>query len=118
MVTRFECPSRWVMLALLRVHHRVKRQVARRAEGFLGATTVRDWDHKVLLSISLWESLDAVYSMGGVPRHVEAARLPARIGVTTKAGVFPYAGDWRRLMYDVAAPPDTPLHRPDVSRKD
>jgi hypothetical protein len=106
------------MFVLLLVHRRIKRQVADRAQGYLGAATVRDWRHRVLLSISLWENLDSVYSMGSVPRHVEAARLPSRIGVTTKAGAFSYAGDWRRLMYDVPAPDNSPLHKHHTPRKE
>lgn len=109
MITRFECPSLPAMLVLLLLHRRIKRQVARVADGYLGATTVRDWRARTLLSISLWRDLESVYSMGGVPRHVLGSRVPARLGIRTRAGAFCYAGDWRQVMFGTGHPKPSPL---------
>lgn len=109
MITRFECPSLPVMLVLMLLHRRIRRQVDRSAEGYLGAATVRDWRTRTLLSISLWRDLDSVYSMGSVPRHVLASRVPARLGIRTCAGAFCYAGDWRQVMFGVGRPKPSPL---------
>jgi len=47
---------------------------------------------RTVLSITLWDSIDSVYGMGGVDRHIMAARLPARLGISTRCGVFCYTG--------------------------
>jgi hypothetical protein len=112
MVTRFECPSLLVMSLVVLLHGRVKRQVARRAEGYLGAVMLRDWRSRTVLSVSLWRDIDSVYAMGEVPRHVHAARLPPRLGIRTRAGVFCYAGDWRRVMFGAGQPNPSPLTPP------
>ena len=64
-----------------------------------GELVMVDWRRKVMFSVSMWPDIDSVYAMGGVNRHVLAARLPRRIGVRTTCGVFCYAGDWRRVMF-------------------
>lgn len=109
MITRFECPNLSTMLIVVVAHTWIKRQVRQRAEGYLGAVMLRDWRSRTVLSISLWRDLDSVYSMGSVPRHVEASRLPHRLGVTTKAAAFCYAGDWRQVMFGAGQPKASPL---------
>jgi len=109
MITRFECPHWRAMLTILFLHRRIKRQVAQRATGYLGATTLRSWRTRTVLSVSLWRDLDSVYSMGEVPRHIHAARLPHRLGINTRAGVFCYAGDWRQVMFGADEPKPSPL---------
>jgi hypothetical protein len=94
-MTRFECPNLLALVRLRLLHGRVGRDVRRHAAGFLGVRVVVDWPTRVMLSISLWEDLDSVYSMGDVPRHIVAARAPGRLGVRTTSGVFCFAGDWR-----------------------
>jgi len=98
-VTRFECTALIGMLAIIALHLRVKRDVRRHARGFLGIRLLIDWRRRTILSISLWRDLASVYSMGDVPRHVEAARLPGQLGAATSCGVFCFAGDWRRVMF-------------------
>lgn len=110
-VTRFECPSLIVLLRLRVLHARVARGVRQDATGFLGVRTIVDWRRRVMLSISLWEDLDSVYSMGDVPRHILAARAPGRFGVRTASGVFTFTGDWRHVMFRSAMPGISPLHR-------
>lgn len=109
MITRFECPSILVMLIVVLLHQHIKRQVARRAEGYLGAMMSRSWRTRTVLSISLWRDIESVYSMGNVPRHIHASRLPARLGINTRAGVFCYAGDWRQVMFNAGHPKPSPL---------
>lgn len=109
-VTRFECASLFRLLVVLALHVRTKRDVRRRATGFLGAKYLVDWRRRTVLNISLWLDLQSIYSMGDVPRHVTAAHLPPRIGVQTTCGVFCFAGDWRRVMFDTEwHDPRTPL---------
>lgn len=98
-VTRFECPNRVVLAYLLVLHTRIKRDVRRFADGLIGARTVVDWRRRTLLSVTLWTDIASVYGMGGVSRHVAAARIPSRLGVRTRCGVFCFAGDWRRVMF-------------------
>jgi hypothetical protein len=108
-VTRFECRGLPSLLLMLLVHVRVKRDVARRGQGLIGSRVFVDWRHRVMLSVSLWHDIDSVYSMGSVPRHVEAARLPGRLGIRTACGVFCFAGDWRRVMFHSPTPARTPF---------
>jgi hypothetical protein len=124
-VTRFECGSMAKLLAIRLLHARLKRDVRRTAKGFIGIRTVIDWRRRTILSISLWESLDSIYSMGEVRQHVSAVRLPSRLGVATTCGIYCLAGDWRRVMFGGAAVTRSPLHPLDhpppsahVSRKD
>jgi hypothetical protein len=98
-VTRFECGSLPALLAVRITHARLKRHVRRGARGFLGVTAITDWRRRTMLSISLWQDLDSIYSMGNVPQHVAASRLPHRLGVSTTSGIFCLAGDWRRVMF-------------------
>jgi len=109
MITRFECPNLTSMLIIVVLHTWIKRDVNRLAEGFLGAVMVRDWRTRTVLSISLWQQIENVYSMGGVDRHIEAARLPARLGVATRCGVFCYVGDWRQVMFGAGISKPSPL---------
>ena len=112
MITRFECPSLFAMVVIVLLHGRIKRQVAQVAQGYLGAGMLRDWRTRTVLSMSLWRDLDSVYSMGSVPRHIHAARVPHRLGINTRAGVFCYAGDWRQVMFGAGQPNPSPLEFP------
>jgi hypothetical protein len=119
-VTRFECGNMLTLAALRVVHIRLKFDVRRHATGFIGVTTFIDWPRRTMLSISLWQDFNSIYSMGNVPQHVSAARLPARLGVTTTCGIFSLAGDWRRAMFrsDVATrSPLDPLSREHASAR-
>jgi hypothetical protein len=109
-VTRFECPTVLAMLAILLLHVRLKRDVRRSATGYLGGSVLRDWRRRTVLNVSLWRDLDSVYSMGKVPRHVQAARVPAKLGVITSCGVFCYVGEWTRVMFGSPVWSTSPLH--------
>lgn len=112
-VTRFECPNRFVLGYLALLHWRIKRDVKRlaggSAGGFVAGRALLDWRGRTLLSVTLWRDIGSVYAMGSVARHVQAARIPHRLGVRTKCGVFCFAGDWRRVMFHGHAPPGTPI---------
>ena len=113
-VTRFECGGLSSLLRILLLHRWVKREVRRRARGFVGVKTLVDWRRRTMLSISLWEDLDSIYSMGSVQRHILATRRPGPLGVDTASGVFSFVGDWRRVMFrspTAAVSPLRPLGR-------
>ncbi|MBC6460711.1 hypothetical protein [Actinomadura sp. HBU206391] len=109
-ITRFECGTLPKLVAMLILHRRVKRSVRRNARGLIGVRTVVDRRRRTMLSISLWQDLDSVYSMGNVPDHVAAARVPGSLGVGTASGVFCFVGDWRRVMFHSPSTPRSPLH--------
>lgn len=98
-VTRFECGGLSALLRILLLHRRVKKEVRQRARGFVGVKTLVDWRRRTMLSISLWEDLDSIYSMGSVQRHILATRRTGPLGVDTTSGVFSFVGDWRRVMF-------------------
>ncbi|MES9542602.1 hypothetical protein [Actinomadura sp. NPDC000600] len=120
-VTRFECGTLPKLLALIVLHVRVKRQVRRHARGLVASRAVVQWRRRTLLSVSLWEDLQSIYSMGNVTAHVGAAGVPHALGVRTAAGVFCFAGDWRRVLFQSPLEPRSPLRplepRP-LERKD
>jgi hypothetical protein len=111
-VTRFECPGVWAVLAVRLLHIRVKRAVRRQATGLAGIVLITDWRRRTVLSISLWQDLESVYSMGQVTRHIHATRFPKRLGITTTCGVFCYAGEWMRVMFGASRVARSPLHPP------
>lgn len=111
-VTRFECPSVAAVLAVRLMHIRVKRDVRRHASGFVGLRLIVDWRRRTVLSISLWQDLASVYTMGQVARHIEATRIPPALGVTTSCGVFCYVGEWMRVMFGGDRVTRSPLHPP------
>jgi hypothetical protein len=98
-ITRFECPDLFTVLRIFRLHRRIKKEVRRVAAGYLGGTTLVQWRRRTLLSFSLWDRMDSIYSMGEVPGHIVASRIPARLGVATSCGIYAYSGDWRQLMF-------------------
>ncbi len=109
-VTRFECPTLTALIIIRLIHTRLKPAVRRGAKGFLGVTTNVNWKQRTMLSISLWKDLDSIYSMGNVPRHIMASRVPSRLGVSTTCGIFCLAGDWRRVMFRGETQARSPLH--------
>jgi hypothetical protein len=111
-VTRFECPSVWAVLAVRLMHIRVKRAVRRHATGFAGITLIIDWRRRTVLSISLWQDLESVYTMGQVTQHIHATRIPSKLGITTSCGIFCYAGEWMRVMFGASRVTRSPLHPP------
>jgi hypothetical protein len=98
-ITRFVCPTRARLVLLMFLHFRIKRQVRKQAGGFVGAAAVVLWQQRTLLSVTLWRHLDDIYEMGKVNHHIEASRMPARLGIQTTCGVYAYGGDWRKLMF-------------------
>ena len=108
-ITRFECPNVLAMLVLLLLHVRVERDVRKFATGFIAVVSHHSWRTRTLLSVSLWRDLESVYSMGDVRRHIMASRIPQRLGIVTRCGVFCYTGDWLHVMFGVPANSASPL---------
>ncbi|MEU8124206.1 hypothetical protein AB0C21_36305 [Spirillospora sp. NPDC049024] len=100
-VTRFECPGLWKLLVLVFLHRRMAREVRRHATGFLGSSLLVGWRTRTLLNVSLWRDMDGVHSMGRVRRHVDATRVPSRLGVATSGGIYSFTGDWKQVMFGI-----------------
>jgi hypothetical protein len=98
------------LLRTLSLHRRVRRDVERHATGFIGVKTLIMWRERTILSISLWENLESIYSMGSVERHILATRRTGPLGIDTSSGVFPFAGDWRRVMFRSSCESCSPLN--------
>jgi len=108
-VTHFHCQHRAALIVLHLLHRRVKREVRRKVAGCLGVTTLTDWRRGELRSISLWRKAEDIYQMGEVSSHVLAARVPGRLQVSTRSGVFSYVGDWRRVLFGSSYTDGSPL---------
>jgi len=116
-VTRFECPNRWRLLIILAKHFRLKKEIRRVAEGYLGGTVIVQWKRRTLLSLSLWRDLDSIYDMGRSNGHIKASRVPARLGVVTTGGIYAFSGDWRQIMFGVPVDAREPLFATGETRK-
>jgi hypothetical protein len=99
-VTRFDCGSLRRLVAVRALHLFLGRRIRRQLPGLLATSTHTGVRARRILSITVFTRLEDLYGMGSVRAHVEAARTTARLGVTTSGGVFAYAGDWRRIMFD------------------
>jgi hypothetical protein len=110
-VTRFECGSLLNVLEILRLHRHVKREVHRKARRFIGVKAIVDWRSRTVLSVSLWEDLSGVYSMGEVGSHILATRRTGPLRVATASAIFCIAGDWRKIMFGSPTVTRSPLHR-------
>jgi hypothetical protein len=108
-VTRFECPNLAVLLYLLLLHARVRRDASRQASGLIASRAAVLWRRRTLFSITLWRNLDSIYTIGSVPRHTAATRLPRRFGVSTSSGVFTFTGDARRVLFGSPVESRSPL---------
>lgn len=109
-ITRFECRTLANLVTVLLLHIRIKRAVRRVAAGFLGATPVVLWRSRTVLSVTLWTDLESIYAMGGVDRHITAARAPSKLGIATSSGIYPFGGDWKNLLFGAAVAEFDPLH--------
>jgi hypothetical protein len=110
-VTRFDCRTVRKLVFILALHYRVKPQVRRRADGYVGGKTIVLWRQRTVFSISLWRDLSSIYQMGNISRHILASRVPRQLGVATVCGIYAYNGDWKYLMF--GTPSDgvpEPLH--------
>jgi hypothetical protein len=99
----FSLVAIWVM------HLRLKRAVRARTTGFVDAKALVLWRQRTLLNISLWRDVPSIATMGRVPGHVNAARLPSRLGVATAGCVYPSAGDWREVLFGIDVATRSPL---------
>lgn len=109
-VTRFECGSLPKLLAVRFLHVALAREVRRHARGFLGIKVITSLRHRTILSISLWDHIDSVYTIGEVRRHTRAVRLTHRLDVRTSCGIFCFAGGCQRVLFRFNAEVRSPLH--------
>ena len=91
-----------MMIAAITVH-------SERSRSLVASRALVDWRRHTLVSVTLWDDLDSVYSMGSVHAHVAASRLPPRMGVRTACGIFCFVGDWRRVMFGAPHEGRSPL---------
>jgi hypothetical protein len=108
-VTRFECRTLRNLLAIRLRHFLLGFAVRRQARGFLGIKAHVDWRRCTLLSVSLWEDIESVYTIGNVPAHVRAARLTHRLGVRTTCGIYCFTGTCKRVLFRGDAEIRSPL---------
>jgi hypothetical protein len=100
-VTRFACRSRRQILLIRWLHYRMKPAVEGYAPGFLGVRLYIDWRRRVVRSVSLWSDLASLYGMGDVREHIEAARIPRRLGIATTCGIYTFEGECSAVMFGV-----------------
>lgn len=98
-VTRFECRTFIALLIIIALHHLIAPYVRRDVQGHLGALHQVNWRKRTVMNVSLWTSIDAIYSMGRCDAHIVAARIPRRLGVATSCAIFRMEGDWRSVMF-------------------
>jgi hypothetical protein len=110
-VTRFDCDT-LPRLVYLRLVHLVLSRRIRRALGetLLFVSTFTELRTRRVTSVTAFARLEDLYRMGTVGDHIKGAKLVARKRFRTSAGLFPYAGDWRHVMFDSAAHSPSPLH--------
>ena len=110
-VTRFECYTLLNFVIITLLHLWLKRFVRRAVGGLLGVAQLTNLQHRTVWSVSLWDDLGSIYSMGNCPPHIRAARLPHRLGIKTTCGVFTLTGDWRQVMFGSQVVTHSPLSR-------
>lgn len=76
------------------------RRIRSKLPGLIVSFIHTDFSAKRILSVTLFGALSDLYQMSGVDEHIRAAHLSARLGVATRGGVFPYAGDWRKILFE------------------
>lgn len=108
-VTRFDCGTLW-RLAFMRIVYAVlESRIRRRLDGLLFISTFSDIRSRRVISVSAFGSLDDLYQMGSVTDHIKGAHLVSRLRFPTSGGIFPYAGDWRHILFDLPAQSPSPL---------
>ncbi len=97
------------LLVIALLHPWIRHQIQREATGLVASSRRILWRERTLLSVSMWQNLDSIYTMGRCGAHVAAARLPHHLGISTSCGIFTLAGDWRRIMFESHASTRSPL---------
>jgi len=108
-VTRFDCRTLWRLVFMRMVHVVLGRRIRRGLDGLLFASTFIEIRSRRVISISAFGTLDDLYQMGSVADHIKGAHLASRLDLRTSAGIFPYAGDWRRILFDAPGQSPSPL---------
>jgi len=98
-VTRFDCHTFWRLVTVRLLHLRLSRRIRAQLPGLIVSFIHTDVAARRILSVTLFGALPDVYQMGAVSEHIRAAKASVRLGVATRGGVFPYAGDWRAVLF-------------------
>jgi heme-degrading monooxygenase HmoA len=113
-VTTMHSPRLAPLVRARRRARRIEREVREKAPGFLWAQTSLSLRQRRLMSVSLWQSVEAVQAMGSVGSHIDAAHYAVRAGLTTHSGVFAYEGHWSAEVYGVRRRADATRGAPGV----
>jgi hypothetical protein len=107
-VTEFACANRAGYLGLwwrFRVH---TRRIVAMASGLTMNGLTTNWRQRRIVSVSCWESVHSVHSLGFSRHHVDTVRWAMRRGdIRTRSVVFESAGDWRSVLRREAYRPAT-----------
>ena len=98
-MTSFECMTVPKVVLILALHRLAAADVRQRSTGLLGSCLVIGWRTRTVRNISVWESLQHVYSMGRVGNHVRLTRVPARWGIVTRCAIYSAEGEWQSVMF-------------------
>jgi len=110
-VTRFDCDTLPRLFFMRVVHLVLSRRIARTLGGsLLFVSTFTEVRARRVISVTAFAGLEDLYRMGTVSEHIRGAKIVARRGYRTSAGIFPYGGDWRRIMFDSPGHSPSPLH--------
>ncbi|MGI5245256.1 hypothetical protein [Dactylosporangium sp. CA-139066] len=109
-VTRFDCDTLFRLVYMRLVHLVLSRRVSRAlGETLLFVSTFTEVRTRRVISVTAFGRVEDLYRMGTVGDHIRGAKLVARKRFRTSAGIFPYGGDWRRVMFDSAVHSPSPL---------
>lgn len=110
-VTRFQCGSLAKLLVVALLHPWIRHEIQLETTGLVASSRRILWRQRTLLSVSMWQDLDSIYTMGRCGAHVAAARLPHHLGISTTCGIFTLVGDWKRIMFESHSSTHSPLRR-------
>jgi hypothetical protein len=108
-VTRFDCPTYRHLLVIRLMHAVLGRRIRPKLDGLVLSYTRTQVRARRVLSVSVFGQIGDLYQMGQVTTHVNAARIPQKLGVKTSGGVFVYSGDWRKILFDAGTDSVSPL---------
>lgn len=98
-VTRFRCSTLVNFALLLCLHRWIKKYIRRDTVGLVGVALLVIWSKRTVISISLWQDVDSIYSMGQCEKHITVSRIPRRLGIDTDSHIFSCAGEWKQVLF-------------------
>jgi hypothetical protein len=109
-VTRFDCPDYRRFVVTRVIHSILGRRIRAAVRGLLFSVTFSQIRRKRIISISAFADIGDLYQMGSSKTHIRAAHIVPRLGARTSAGIFPYSGDWRSVLFGIPGQSAPPLH--------